>query len=630
MRNGFVRVGASSLHTAVANCKQNAEGIIEKVKDAAKEEVKILALPELCVTSSTCGDLYWQRTLQKEAEEAILYIAFKTKNEDVLFVVGAPLLKDDQLYDCAVVIHKGKILGIVPKTYVLEDGEQRSFNPYKGKKNSRIYLGNRSYPFGNKLLFVCKNHPALTIAVELNEDLNVPASPSINHSLAGAKVILNLASSKEIIGMKEFRNNLISVHSNKLNCAYVYASAGLGESTTDNVYSGHCLIAENGEILKETKLFTKDLIYTEVDLERLQYERKNNFFNNIHDEYKEIYFTLDDVNYDLTRKVCPTPFLSVTRKSNYEIAKDILEIQAQGLIKRLEHINCDKVVIGISGGLDSTLAILVINEAFEKLGYNKSNIYAITMPCFGTSKRTYNNAYLLTNALGITLKEISIKDAVLQHFKDIKHNKDQVDVTYENSQARERTQVLMDFSNKVNGLVIGTGDLSELALGWATYNGDHMSMYGVNASVPKTLVQFVVEEIAKESKDDLKKVLLDILYTPISPELLPTNEGEIAQKTEDNVGPYELNDFFLYYTLRYGFTPEKIYLLAKKAFDKYDKETIKKWLKKFYWRFFSQQFKRSCLPDGMKIGEVSLSPRGDWKMPSDASSKNWIERVEKI
>ncbi len=630
MKYGYLRVGAVSPKVKVANCGFNADSIINAVEEANVKDIKVLAFPELCLTSVTCGDLYLQSALLEEVLVKLEEISLQTKECDVLFAVGAPLYKNEKLYSCAVVMHKGKILGVIPKKNISVN-DRRFFEPFKEDKNSKILLNGKKYDFGSKLIFECENLN-LKVAFELGEDLNVPNSPSISHSLAGANLIVNLANSNEIVGKKEYREKIVSTQSAKLVCAYLYATNGDGESTTDLVYSGHSLVCENGEILVQNELFEEGIISTEIDLELLQNERRNILLDIDSTGYKFSKFSVNQVNYDLSRKVCPSPFKPINPKDNYNRAMEIINLQARGLKKRMEHINCKSAVIGVSGGLDSTLALLVIAKAFDLMGLDHKGIYAITMPCFGTSKRTYDNSFKLSNALGINLKEINIKESVLKHFEDIGHDRTKTDITFENSQARERTQILMDFSNMVNGIVIGTGDLSELALGWATYNGDHMSMYGVNASVPKTLVQFVVEEYAKNSdNEELKKVLLDILYTPISPELLPTKDGVIAQKTEDNVGPYELHDFFLYYAIRYGFTPEKIYMMSKKAFgNSYSDDVLKKWLRNFYWRFFAQQFKRSCSPDGVKVGSVALSPRGAWNMPSDASSEDWIKRIERL
>lgn len=640
MKHGFIKTAAATPKVVVADCTNNADRILEYIDRAEENKVKVLVFPELCITGYTCGELFLQDVLLNSALEELKRIVAYTQNKDVFVTVGLPLCEDGKLYNVAAAIQNGRLLGLIPKTNIpnySEFYEARYFN--KGNKEvTYITIDNQRVPFGTNLLFRSTNLKSLVIGLEVCEDLWVPISPSSYHALAGATLILNLSASDENTGKDAFRLELVKNHSAKLVCAYVYADAGEGESTTDLVFAGHNMIAENGSILKESKRFTSDMIITEIDTEKLINERRRmtTFEFDTTKDYEIVDFTYEhskELPYtSLTREYHKSPF--VPRNKDYRTGRceEIITIQAYGLKKRIEHIGLKHVILGISGGLDSTLALLVTCKAFDLLGLSRKGIITVTMPCFGTTDRTYQNAIKLAKLLDTTFLEIPIKEAVLQHFKDIGHDKDTHDLTFENSQARERTQVLMDLASKYNGLVVGTGDMSELALGWATYNGDHMSMYGVNASVPKTLVKYLVAYFMEVTKDvELSEVLKDILDTPVSPELLPPVEGDISQITEDIVGPYELHDFFLYYIVRFGFRPQKVFRLATLAFaNEYDKETILKWLTVFYRRFFSQQFKRSCLPDGPKVGSVALSPRGDLRMPSDASVRLWLKDLENI
>jgi NAD+ synthase (glutamine-hydrolysing) len=588
------------------------------------------------LTGYTCQDLFWQELMLEEAKKALGQVIFYSNGKDALIFVGLPWEKDGKLYNVAAAIQNGRLLGLVPKRFLpnyKEFYEMRHFTPGNEQVEWVDYQG-RPVPFGTNLLFTCKEMEGLVVAAELCEDLWVPEPPSIHHALAGATVIVNLSASDEITGKEAYRRNLVTGQSARLVCGYVYASAGEGESSTDLVFGGHNLIAENGTLLAQSKRFENEMILGDLDLHRLRAERRkmNTFTCSAKDTYEKVPFHLERTETELERYIDPAPFVPSSLEDREKRCEEILTIQAMGLKKRLEHTGAKSAVVGISGGLDSTLALLVMAKAFDMLDLPRSCITAVTMPCFGTTDRTYTNACELTRTLGATLREVDIREAVNIHFRDIGHDPNQHDVTYENGQARERTQILMDVANQTGGLVIGTGDMSELALGWATYNGDHMSMYGVNASVPKTLVRHLVRYYADTcGNEKLKAILLDVLDTPVSPELLPPKDGKISQKTEDLVGPYELHDFFLYYVLRFGFPPRKIYRLAKKAFrETYTEETILKWLKKFYWRFFSQQFKRSCLPDGPKVGTVAVSPRGDLRMPSDASVTLWQMDLEKL
>ncbi len=637
MREGYIRVSAATPKIRVADVEHNKEQIIGLMKQAKEEGVELLVFPELCLTGYTCGDLFLQTALLDTAKQALLELCSETKGLQMLVLVGLPLEYESGLYNVAAVLYEGRILGIVPKMHIpnySEFYEARHFT--RGfDKPVQIKLGEEQVPFGGKLLFACETIPDFTLAVEICEDAWVACPPSTFHALAGATVVANLSASNEITGKDTYRNSLVSGQSARLLSGYIYADAGEGESTTDLVFSGHNLIAENGTVLAEAERFKNETITADIDLERLKNERRRigTFITEGRENYSVIPFVMEAKEREqLKRYIEPSPFVPGNKADRDKRCEEILAIQAMGLKKRLEHTNCQNAVIGISGGLDSTLALLVTVRAFDMLEIERKQIQAVTMPCFGTTDRTYQNAVRMTKKLGVDLLEIPILNAVRQHFTDIGHDASVHDVTYENAQARERTQVLMDVANKKNGMVIGTGDMSELALGWATYNGDHMSMYGVNASVPKTLVRHLVRYYADTCMDEeLREVLLDVLDTPVSPELLPPEDGKIAQKTEDIVGPYELHDFFLFYVLRYGYRPMKIYQLAKQAFaGAYDEETILKWLKTFYRRFFSQQFKRSCLPDGPKVGSVGVSPRGDLRMPSDACARLWLKELEAI
>ena len=639
MRDGFVKVAAGTPRIRVADCRYNAEQIFTLMRQADQQGVKVLALPELCLTGYTCGDLFLQPTLLKGAEEGLQTILDATRNLDMLAAVGLPVRgkNDNKLYNCAAIIQKGEILGLVPKTCLPNYGEfyeQRWFTPGRPGLCAEAELCGGAYAIG-QTLFRCETVPDLVVGVEICEDLWAAEPPSTSLALEGATVILNLSASNELVGKAAYRRSLVSGQSGRLVCGYVYADAGEGESTTDLVFAGHNLIAENGTILAERR-FASGLTVSEIDVERLRYERQRmNTFPACPDRPLhtcESSFALTPGKTQLTRPVSPTPFVPRDERDRADRCNEILYIAALGLKKRLEHTRAKTAVVGLSGGLDSTLAVLITAVAMQMLGRPSTDILAVTMPCFGTTDRTRSNAVLLAERLGCTLRTIDIGRAVKQHFTDIGQSMEDHSVTFENGQARERTQVLMDIANQTGGLVVGTGDLSELALGWCTYNGDHMSSYAVNAGIPKTLVRHLVSFISddKEAEDPkLSTVLADILDTPVSPELLPAIEGKIAQKTEDLVGPYELHDFYLYYAIRWGFSPRKVLRLAEQAMGKrYDRETLLKWLKNFYRRFFSQQFKRSCLPDGPKVGSVALSPRGDWRMPSDAVATLWLEEVE--
>jgi NAD+ synthase (glutamine-hydrolysing) len=631
----FIRVSSACPLTNVADINFNLENIKKCIEDSLNENSKLIVFPELSITSYTCGDLFLQSKLYKEALKALEDLCVFSKDKDILIAVGAPLSFNNSMYNCAYIIFKGKILGIVPKSYIpnySEFYEKRWFSSGLNliNKNVNLYFQN-DIPFGTNLIFTCKD---FKFAFEICEDLWVTIPPSSYLSLGGANIIGNLSASNEIISKFEYRKKLIETQSARCISSYVYASSGVFESSTDLVFSGHLLIGENGRILKENNRFQRknEVITSIVDVDKLINERHKNISfsdsSNLHIEFKEISFTFDDTNIvNFDRYINKHPFVPSNEKKMEHRCKEIFNIQSCALAKRITHTKLNKAVIGISGGLDSTLALLVIIKTFDILNLPRKNIITVTMPGFGTTDRTYSNAINLCKNLNTDLREINIVDACLQHFKDIGHNPDIHDVTYENVQARERTQILMDISNKEGAILVGTGDLSELALGWATYNGDHMSMYSVNSSVPKTLVRYLVRYAAlKEVDEKTSDILLDILDTPVSPELLPKDtNGNISQKTEDIVGPYELHDFFLYYFVRQGASPEKILFLAKHAFkDDYDSETIEKWFNKFMKRFFTQQFKRSALPDGPKVGTVSLSPRGDWRMPSDASYNSFI------
>jgi len=634
MKNGFVKVAAATPDIRVADVEFNTQNIINVMEEAQKNGAKILVFPELCVTGYTCSDLFDHSVLLKASRKALLEIAENTSDKDMLVFVGAPLEVNGKLYNVAAAMNQGEILGFTTKTFLPNYGEfyeMRQFTP--GPQTVReITFEGKKIPFGPQILFQAKGMEELVVAAEICEDVWSPIPPSIQVALEGATVIVNCSASDETIGKDTYRRALISGQSARLISGYIYANAGEGESTTDLVFGGHNIIAENGTILKESSRYVNEIIYSEIDLQRITGERrKNTTFQPLDEEtLVRVPFTVEETKTFLTRTFPKKPFVPSDEPTRAQRCEEILTIQAMGLKKRLAHTNARTAVVGISGGLDSTLALLVTARAFDMLGRDKKDIIAVTMPCFGTTDRTYQNACEMSKKVGATLIEVPIADAVNVHFRDIGHDPEDHSVTYENCQARERTQVLMDIANKTWGMVIGTGDLSELALGWATYNGDHMSMYGVNASVPKTLVRHLVKYAADDTKDEaLKNVLYDVLDTPVSPELLPPKDGDIAQKTEDLVGPYELHDFFLYFMLRFGYEPSKIFRIACMTFDgEYDKETIFKWLETFCRRFFSQQFKRSCLPDGPKVGTVALSPRGDWRMPSDACVAVWMKDLE--
>lgn len=641
MNYGFVKVAAAVPRVKVADCKFNSERLEGLIAIAEGKGVQILTFPEMCITGYTCGDLFAQQLLLEQAEMALMQILNNTRQLDIISILGMPVVVNSTIINAAVAIQKGKILGVVPKTYLpnyKEFYEQRWFTSALQVSETSVRLCGQIVPMGNNLLFETAE---TTFGIEICEDLWSTVPPSSSLALQGAEIIFNLSADDEGIGKHSYLCSLISQQSARCLSGYVFSSSGFGESTTDVVFAGNGLIYENGGLLARSERFCleEQLVISEIDVECIRAERRiNTTFaaNKANCPGKEAirvsteYTNSKDLN--LTRTFNPHPFVPQGAELNNR-CEEIFSIQVAGLAQRLVHTGAKTAVVGISGGLDSTLALLVCVKTFDKLGLSRKDILGITMPGFGTTDRTYHNAIALMNSLGISIREISIKEACIQHFKDIGHDLNVHDVTYENSQARERTQILMDVANQICGLVIGTGDLSELALGWATYNGDHMSMYGVNASIPKTLVQHLVQWVAENEVDGESKItLLDIVDTPISPELIPADEnGEIKQKTEDLVGPYELHDFFLYYFLRFGFRPSKIYFLAQTVFNGiYDAGTIKKWLQTFFRRFFNQQFKRSCLPDGPKVGSVSISPRGDWRMPSDASSAAWLKEVSEL
>ncbi len=636
MKNGFIRVAALTPKIKVADPKYNKERICELIDAARGEEAQVMVFPELCITGYTCSDLFYQELLLREAKQALIDIASFSEKTDAIIFVGLPLEYNGKLYNVAAAISGGAILGLVPKTHIPTYNEFYELRHFTRGMEEPVPVrldDDHIVPMGTRMLFSCRQMPGLRIGAEICEDLWAPNPPSIGLALAGATLIVNLSASDETTGKDIYRRDLVGGQSARLICGYVYASAGDGESTQDVVYSGHNLIAENGVMLAESRRFVNESIYSEIDVQRLNEERRRmSTFGASDAIYLTAEFHLKEKTTPLTRFADPAPFVPGKKADREKRCEEIFMIQAMGLKKRLEHTNCRAAVVGISGGLDSTLALLVTAKAFDLLGMDHSGIIAVTMPGFGTTDRTYENAVSLIRSLNATFKEVRIAEAVRIHFRDIEQDESVHDVTYENGQARERTQILMDIANKLDGMVIGTGDMSELALGWATYNGDHMSMYGVNASVPKTLVRHLVRYYADTCEnDELTRVLLDVLDTPVSPELLPPEDGKISQKTEDIVGPYELHDFFLYYVLRFGCTPKKIYRLAKYAFaGTYTDETIEKWLKTFYRRFFSQQFKRSCLPDGPKVGTVAVSPRGDLRMPSDACARIWMDELETL
>lgn len=637
MDYGFIKVAAATPKIKVADVDYNTELICNQIDEAAKNGAKVLVFPELCLTGYTCSDLFWQSLMLEKVKEKTIEIARYSKDYDMLIMIGIPYEHNGKLYNVGVVLHKGKVLGVVTKKHLpnySEFYEARHFT--KGfEKVVTVDFAGQKVPMGMNILFKCENRPDMVIGVEICEDLWVPNPPSIRHTMAGATIIANLSASDEVTGKSIYRRDLVAGQSARLICGYIYADAGEGESSTDLVYSAHNMIAENGRMLAEAKRFINQTVYGDIDLDRIKNERRKmtTYDSKDEEDYTVVTFEMNMDNNELSTKINNMPFVPGDIAKRNERCEEILTIQAMGLKKRLEHTNAKSAVIGISGGLDSTLALLVTVRAFDMLGRDRKGIVAVTMPGFGTTDRTYDNALKMIEKLGTTFIEINISDAANEHFKAIGHDSSIHDVTYENVQARQRTLYLMNLANQYNGFVVGTGDLSELALGWATYNGDHMSMYGVNASIPKTLVRHLVRYYADTCDDiELNKVLMDVLDTPVSPELLPPQDnGEIAQKTEDLVGPYELHDFFMYYMLRLGYTPKKIYYLARNAFEGiYDDETILKWLKTFYRRFFAQQFKRSCLPDGPKVGTVAVSPRGDLRMPSDACATIWLKELEEI
>lgn len=654
MKDGFIKVAACTPEIQVADVDFNVDKIISQLEKCREEGVKVAAFPELCITGYTCQDLFFQNALLDKAMEGVVKIAKTTADSDMLVAVGVPVRANGKLYNCAAVIQDGEVRAFVPKTHLPnynEFYEARHFAPYRGECAAidlREYGQLEFIPPMEQTVFVCEEIPELVVGFELCEDLWV-ADPVSNYlAKAGATLICNLSASDEVIGKDSYRRQLVLNQSARLVAGYIYCSAGDGESTQDMVFSGHNIIAENGSIIAESRLFENGITISEIDFKKLAFERRkistypaiaewdysskdSGFLDK--DNISRERFSLETGETALTRKFAKTPFIPSNQAERNERCHLILQMQSHGLMKRIAHTHSKTVVIGISGGLDSTLALLVCVMAMDLLKRPHTDIVAVTMPCFGTTKRTRSNAEILCEALGVTFREVDISKAVLQHFEDIGHDYNDHSVVFENGQARERTKVLMNIANQVSGMVVGTGDLSELALGWATYNGDHMSMYGVNASIPKTLVRHIVQYYGDTcTSDTLRDVLYDILDTPVSPELLPTDESgtEMTQKTEDLVGPYELHDFFLYYGIRWGFEPSKVKRLAKYAFEgDYPDDVIDKWLKTFYRRFFSQQFKRSCLPDGAKIGSVTLSPRGDWRMPSDAVAKLWLEDIDK-
>ena len=640
MLDGFIRVAAASPIVKVSDVDFNVSQTVLLAKKAAENDTAVVVFPELGLTGYTCGDLFNQNALLDKAIDGLYDLAEQTSSLNTVIIVGLPVQVGGKLYNCAAVLHQGEVLGIVPKQNVpnySEFYELRHFTPFTEPENVTI---EDDVCFG-RMVFDCAD---LTFAVEICEDLWVSSSPSEEYVNNGAQIIFNLSCSDEIIGKAKYRRDLVKMQSAKLMAAYVYCDAGIGESTQDLVFAGHNIIAENGKILSESKRFANEneddaILYADIDLERLESDRRkaNTFIHDLtgYSGVEVVRFDAEFPDITLNRKFSKTPFVPKNTDDLAARCEDILNMQAAGLYTRLKAIGSKHAVIGLSGGLDSTLALIVTIHAFDKLGKDRKDIIGITMPGFGTTSRTKNNSVNIAEQYGCTLREISISDAVIQHFKDIGHDIDVHDITYENSQARERTQILMDIANQEGGIVIGTGDLSELALGWATYNGDHMSMYGVNCSIPKTLVRYLVSyesQRTAETNPALSQALADIVATPVSPELLPpTEDGKISQKTEETVGPYELHDFFLYYMIRYGFTPSKIYRMALQAFEgSYDADTIYKWEETFMRRFFAQQFKRSCVPDGPKVGTVSLSPRGDWRMPSDASRNVWLDDLATV
>ncbi|MCM1174416.1 MAG: NAD(+) synthase [Blautia sp.] len=636
MKHGFVKAAAVTPKIRVADPVYNARQICARMEEAAENGAKLIVFPELCLTGYTCGDLFLQELLLKEAKEQLRVIADASEGSDALVFVGLPVEKGNKLYNAAAAVHDGRVLAVIPKRFIpayAEFYETRHFTP--GNEEPEAFrLEEEEIPFGTNILFQADSMRELVVGCEICEDIWTPDSPGMSHAMAGASVLVNLSASNETVGKDSYREMLVKSASARFIAGYIYASAGEGESTQDLVFGGHNMIAENGTMLSQSKCFSAQTVYADLDLHRLNHERRRmtSYQPGNKKKYQVISFHMEEEDTALERRYPATPFVPSGKEEREKRCDEILSIQSYGLKKRYEHTGAKTAVIGVSGGLDSTLALLVTARAFDMLALSRDKIIAVTMPCFGTTDRTCRNACELAKLLGAALKEVDIKEAVTVHFRDIGQESGNHDITYENGQARERTQVLMDIANQTNGMVIGTGDMSELALGWATYNGDHMSMYGVNSGVPKTLVRHLVKYYADTcGQEALTKVLLDILDTPVSPELLPPSDDTISQKTEDLVGPYELHDFFLYYMLRCGFEPAKIYRIARDSFaDRYTGEVILKWMNTFYRRFFAQQFKRSCLPDGPKVGSVALSPRGDLRMPSDAAAEAWLRQIREL
>ncbi len=633
MKDGFIKVAAATPEIHVADCVFNADNILSLCREANEKGVQAIGFPELCLTGYTCSDLFLHDILLNSAKEQLLRIAEETAEMDMLIVVGLPVRVGGTLYNCAAFLHKGSILGMIPKRNIpnyTEFYELRHFTEADDDTEEYLEWNGQEFCIDPNQIFCCTDMPEFAVSAEICEDLWVPNPPSSDLATAGATILFNLSASDEIIGKAAYRRNLVCMQSGRGLCGYIYCDAGQGESSTDLVFAGHNVIAENGTLLAQSPRFTTGLTISEIDVTRLTYERRRQ--NTFREGYvSRVWFDMELRETQLTRPIAQTPFVPSNKDDLAERCEEILTLQATGLATRIRHAHAKTAVVGLSGGLDSALALIVTVHAFDLLGRDRKDIIAITMPCFGTTSRTKNNALTLAAAYGTTCRTIEIGASVTQHFIDIGHDMEDHSVTFENGQARERTQVLMDVANKTGGMVIGTGDLSELALGWATYNGDHMSMYGVNGSIPKTLVRYLTAYEAERAGGETGRVLRDVLATPVSPELLPPKDGEISQKTEELVGPYELHDFFLYYLLRFGMEPKKIFRLAQQAFaGTYDDATIKKWLTTFVRRFFIQQFKRSCLPDGPKVGTVTLSPRGDWRMPSDAVSALWLQQCETL
>ena len=634
MRDGYIRVAAASFHTTIANVTKNTQAMLPIIDQVYENQTKIVVFPELCLTGYSCQDLFFQNTLLEESKVGLQRLIKHSKGKDIIIVVGLPYQHKNKLYNVAAIIHDNQLLALVPKTHIpnyQEFYERRHFAPAPDDNTYSMWQGQK-IPFGKQYIFSSKSDQTYTFGVEICEDLWLPNAPSNRLALEGANLILNPSASDEVTTKADYRRLLIQSQSARLICGYVYSNAGYGESTTDIVFSGHHIIGENGTIIKESPGFTNSIIYGDFDLQKLTSERRKLSTYNTTNTYETIYFDSQDIDLDTNYFYTPHPFVPSNPDVRSIRCQEVFNIQKHGLMQRLEATGIKKIVIGVSGGLDSTLALLVCKQAFDALHLPSENIVAITMPCFGTTNRTKNNALLLMEELQVTSLTIDITNSVKQQFKDLEQDENLHDITYENVQARARTAILMNKANQVNGLVIGTGDLSEVALGWSTYNGDHMSMYAVNVSVPKTLVRYLVDYVATlYPNTTLERVLKDVLDTPVSPELLPAKKDEIVQKTEDIVGPYELHDFFLYHFIRFGDKPSKLFKKTKLAFgDTYDKETIKKWMQVFYHRFFTQQFKRSCIPDGPKVGTVSLSPRGDWRMPSDANVEMWLSEIKEI